>query len=347
MTAATTDPNLANNSATVTTLSATLADVSVTKTAAAGPVLAGTTIAYTIKVANAGPSDAQTVALLDLVPANTTFVSDTQTSGPAFTLTSPAAGGTGTITGTIATLADGTSATFTVVVLVSPSTPNGATITNTAYVSAATTDPNLANNTQTVMTNVLTPVTPVIPVSPAGMGVKRFGFHDQPTVLVVSFNMPLNLARAQDVANYRIVTLGGPGRGGSLHGHVTKVRKAVYSAESGAVTLYMAQRLDIHNLYRITINGSATSGLMSADGVPLDGAGDGIPGSNYVQLISRRTLAGRSSEAVRADRISAARGPRVGHAISASAVDMLAVAGRLSAWAASPTTSSRSQHALR
>ena len=139
---------------TVTTDVATQADVSVTKTAAAGPVVAGDTITYTITVANAGPSDAQTVALTDLVPANTTFVSDAQTSGPAFTLTSPAVGGTGTITGTIATLASGASASFTVVVLVSPGTPDGTTITNTADVTAATIDPNLANNSQTVTTAV-------------------------------------------------------------------------------------------------------------------------------------------------------------------------------------------------
>ena len=131
-------------------ISAAEADVSVTKTTAAGPVLAGSNVAYTITVANAGPDDAQTVALSDLVPANTTFVSDTQTSGPAFTLTSPAQGGTGTISGTIATLASGASASFTVVVLVSPSTPAGTTITNTADVTAATSDPNLANNSATV-----------------------------------------------------------------------------------------------------------------------------------------------------------------------------------------------------
>ncbi len=158
VTAATFDPNLANNSATVTTPTAAApgADVSVTKTAAAGPVLAGNTIAYTITVANAGPIDAQTVALSDVVPANTTFVSDAQISGPAFTLTSPAIGGTGTIAGTIATLDSGASATFTVVVLVSPSTANGATIVNTANVTSATFDPNLANNTATVTTNVQT-----------------------------------------------------------------------------------------------------------------------------------------------------------------------------------------------
>ena len=156
VTAATADPNLANNSSTVTTDVQTQADVSVTKTTAAGPVLAGDTVTYTITVANAGPSDAQTVALSDVVPANTTFVSDAQTSGPAFNLTSPAVGGTGTITGTIGTLALGASATFTVVVLVSPSTPDGATITNTADVTAATADPNLANNSSTVTTDVQT-----------------------------------------------------------------------------------------------------------------------------------------------------------------------------------------------
>ena len=154
VTAATTDPNLANNSADRHDSRATQADVSVTKTTAAGPVLAGDTITYTITVANAGPSDAQTVALSDIVPANTTFVSDAQTSGPAFALTSPAAGGTGTISGTIGTLAAGASASFTVVVLVSPSTPAGTTITNTADVTSATSDPNLANNSATVTTLV-------------------------------------------------------------------------------------------------------------------------------------------------------------------------------------------------
>ncbi len=154
--AATTDPNLANNSQTITTNVLTQADVSVTKTTAAGPVLAGNTLAYTITVLNAGPSDAQTVALSDVVPAYTTFVSNAQTSGPTFSLTGPAAGGTGTIGGTIATLAAGASANFTVMLLVLPSTPSGATVVNTADVTAATTDPNLANNSQTVSTGVLT-----------------------------------------------------------------------------------------------------------------------------------------------------------------------------------------------
>jgi uncharacterized protein DUF11 len=238
--------------------------------------------------------------MTDVVPINTTFVSDAQTSGPAFMLTNPAIGGTGTISGTIATLALGASASFTVVVRVSPSTPDGATVVNTAAVAAATADPNLANNSQTVTTDVLVPLTAVTPTSPTVVNVQRFGYHDQPTIVVVSFSGALDATLAQDVANYRIVTLGGRGRGGSLRGHVTRVRTARYNPVTDTVTLRLAQRLDIHNLYRITITGTVPGGLMGADGEPLDGAGIGTPGSNFVRLISAKTLAGRASQAVNA-----------------------------------------------
>ncbi len=91
------------------------------------------------------------------MPANTTFVSDAQTSGPTFTLTKSGRGRHGhDHRDDRALLADGASASFTVVVLVSPSTPAGTTITNTANVTAATFDPNLANNTATVTTSVQT-----------------------------------------------------------------------------------------------------------------------------------------------------------------------------------------------
>jgi uncharacterized repeat protein (TIGR01451 family) len=152
----TTDPNLANDSQTVTTTVTTEADVSVTNTAAPAPLVAGDTVAYTVTVTNSGPSDAQTVALNDPIPADETFVSDAQTSGPAFTLTNPVVGAAGTVTGSISTLAAGASASFTVVALVAPSTASGATITNTAVISTATTDPNIGNNSQSVTSTVTT-----------------------------------------------------------------------------------------------------------------------------------------------------------------------------------------------
>lgn len=90
---ATTAPNSGNNSATATTTVSGLADISVTKTDSPDPVNAGTNIAYTITVGNAGPSAAN-VTLTDTVPTNTTFVSLT---AAGWTCSTPAVGGTGAI----------------------------------------------------------------------------------------------------------------------------------------------------------------------------------------------------------------------------------------------------------
>jgi uncharacterized repeat protein (TIGR01451 family) len=148
------DPVPGNNSATATTSVITRADLSVTKSGAPDPVNAGGNITYTINVANAGPSDAQNVSLGDATPANTTFVSTTQTAGPAFACTSPALGGTGTVTCTIATFAAGASASFSVVVNVNANTPDRTTISNTATMSSGTTDSVPGNNSATATTTV-------------------------------------------------------------------------------------------------------------------------------------------------------------------------------------------------
>ena len=330
--AATFDPNLANNSQTVTTDVTTEADLSLTNTAAAGPMLAGDDITYTITVANAGPSAAQTVAITDVLPADTTFVSDTQTSGPAFTLTNPSVGAAGTVTATIGTLAFGASASFSVVVLVSSSTSGGTIISNTATVAAATSDPNLANNTQTAASAMARPATVV--------SLERFGYHAQPTILVVTFSAPLDAAHAQDLGNYRIVKLDAHGTG-----RVTPVKAAVYDSAAHTVTLYMARRLSVHELYRITINGTTPAGLMGTDGALIDGGNTGRAGSNYVRTMSGKILAGRSTAAVRIIRASKVEATRVVSKVSPAAVDILAVSGRLAARTTWATNSFHGRHA--
>ena len=154
--AATADPVPANNTASTTTNSTTLADLSVVKTAP-GATDQGANVSFTVTVNNAGPSDASTVLLSDTVPAGSTFVSATQTAGPTFNCTTPVVGGTGTIACTIATMPAGTTASFSFVVIASAA----GTLTNTATVSAATADPNLANNSSTGST----PIAPVADVS--------------------------------------------------------------------------------------------------------------------------------------------------------------------------------------
>jgi uncharacterized repeat protein (TIGR01451 family) len=153
---ATSDPDEDNNWASQTTTVGTSADLSVVKADLPDPVSAGNNITYTITATNNGPSDAQNVALFDVLPVGTTFVSFTQNSGPTFTLNAPHPGATGTAVGTIATLASGASATFTLVVKVPASTTDQTTITNTATITSATADSNPANNSDTETTAVNT-----------------------------------------------------------------------------------------------------------------------------------------------------------------------------------------------
>jgi uncharacterized repeat protein (TIGR01451 family) len=153
-TAATPDPNPYNNKATATNKVQAAADLSITKCDAPDPVTAGDTITYTIGAANAGPSEARNVTITDALPANTTFVSFTQNGGPAFILTTPAAGGTGTVTAKRATFAAGATATFTLIVKVNADTPDGTVIRNTVTISSDTCEKNPENNSATATTHV-------------------------------------------------------------------------------------------------------------------------------------------------------------------------------------------------
>jgi uncharacterized repeat protein (TIGR01451 family) len=149
----TVDPNDTNGASTVVTTVSTNADLSVTKT---GPATtsSNTTVTYTVTVANAGPDTASNVTLSDTVPAAMTFASAAQQTGPAFTCTTPPVGGTGAISCTIASLANGASASFQFVFNVPSGTAPGTQTTNTATVSSDTPDPNPANNSASVTTTV-------------------------------------------------------------------------------------------------------------------------------------------------------------------------------------------------
>jgi uncharacterized repeat protein (TIGR01451 family) len=153
---ATGDPTPGNNSATATTAVLANADLVVTKTDSPDPVFAGNNLTYTINFANNGPSDAQTVTVTDAVPANSTFVSATVTTGTGWSTTAPAVGATGNVVFSKATVAAGETAVFTIVVKVNSNTANGATITNSATAASTTTDPTPGNNTGTATTTVQT-----------------------------------------------------------------------------------------------------------------------------------------------------------------------------------------------
>jgi uncharacterized repeat protein (TIGR01451 family) len=98
----------------------TSADLIISKTGSPDPVTAGNNLTYSIRVENCGPSPAVNVSVSDPIPTGTTFVSASQASGPAFSLSTPPVGGGGTFTATRASMNTGDVAIFQLVVRVTP-----------------------------------------------------------------------------------------------------------------------------------------------------------------------------------------------------------------------------------
>jgi uncharacterized repeat protein (TIGR01451 family) len=147
------DPKPENNiAATTTPVQESRADLAVTQTASPDPVLPGNDLSYSIVVVNNGPGDAATVTLNDALPPGVSFVSFDVPAG--WRTTTPAVGGTGTVTASNSTVANGDTATFTLVVRVDPAAAGGSTISNTATVASETSDPMSDNNSATATTQV-------------------------------------------------------------------------------------------------------------------------------------------------------------------------------------------------
>ncbi len=142
------DPDASNDSATDTDTVTTSADLSITKTDSADPVDPGTSFFYTLTVVNNGPSDASGLTVTDTVPAGFTISSVTSGLGSCGNLGNLA-------TCTLASLALSDTWTITINVDVDLST-GGGLYTDTATVSATTSDPVPGNNTDTEGT-VVTP----------------------------------------------------------------------------------------------------------------------------------------------------------------------------------------------
>jgi uncharacterized repeat protein (TIGR01451 family) len=139
----TSDPNLANNSTTVTTPVTDACDVAFSNSGTPSPVAAGGNITYTQIVTNNGPSACSNVNLSEAIPTNTTFVS--LASIPSgWTCTSFAAGCTDP------TILPGSVSTFVVTVNVNAGTAAGTIITDTGTLTTTTRDINLNNNSATV-----------------------------------------------------------------------------------------------------------------------------------------------------------------------------------------------------
>jgi hypothetical protein len=238
-----------------------------------------------------------TVTVTPIATATRLFASSNpSTSGQAVTFTAPIgfAPGGGLPTGTVTFTIDGVPQSR--VGLVRVGNAFEATFTTTltpgthTIIASYSGDAFFASSTSTTLVQV-------VQSAPNGDGptvtaVQRFGFHAMPTTVVLTFSTALDPARAQDVSNYRIITLGGPGRGGKRVGHRVAVHQVVYDPTAHTVTLHPAEPLDVHNRYELTVAGTGPTGLADTSGRLLDGKKTGMPGSDYVTVISFATLAG-------------------------------------------------------
>ena len=141
---------------------------------------------------------------------------------------------------------------------------------------------------------------PVVP--PVVTSVQRLGYLTAPTRIIVHFSTGLDPARAEDVVNYRIV---------DRQGRPISVDSATYSAGTNTVTLKPHRRMDLHFVYRLTVNGSSPGGVTGASGKPLDGIGNGVPGSDKItnltasQLVLGRPVPGGPARRARLEAILA------------------------------------------
>jgi uncharacterized repeat protein (TIGR01451 family) len=147
VTSLTPDLNPLNNATSNTTIVANAADLSVAMVANPSPVPIDQNLTYVVSVTNNGPTDAGSVVLSDVLPANVSFVSASSSQGSIPIQTN------GTVTANLGTVANGTTATVTIIVV--PMAPAIPSITNNASVSSSTLDPNPNNNLATLTTTVL------------------------------------------------------------------------------------------------------------------------------------------------------------------------------------------------
>ena len=99
---------------------------------------------YTVTILNNGANDAANVTMTDAVPAGMTFVSVTAPAGTS--CSTPAVGGSGMVSCTTPVLLSSASVTYTLVFKLSPGTPAGTIITNTASVTTGTSETSPGDN---------------------------------------------------------------------------------------------------------------------------------------------------------------------------------------------------------
>ena len=253
-------------------------DTSITATSPAGT--AGTvdvTVTTPAGTSATSPADQFTYA----VAAAPTVTGISPTSGPTTGGTSVTITGTSFTSATAVDFGTVPATSFTVVsdTSITATSPAG---TGAVVVTVTTPFGTSATSSADVFTYAV--------AGPTVVSIVRFGFHMEPTSLVLTFSAAMNPTPAQNVSNYQLE---------NSQGATIPISSAVYDASTDTVTLSPSQLLSLHQSYMLTVTGTPPSGLTSSTGVYLDGADNGGAGTNYVTTITGNNLAGPAPELLR------------------------------------------------
>jgi uncharacterized repeat protein (TIGR01451 family) len=109
------------------------------------------------------------------------------------------------------------------------------------------------------------------------------------TTVTIAFNKALDPTRASNPANYTLIApgVGRSARSAASGNQVVPVNVAFYNPLNNTVTLVPSRPLPAGAFNELIVNGSLPNGLMDQKGNLLDGAGNGVNGTNYVITFAR------------------------------------------------------------
>jgi hypothetical protein len=101
--------------------------------------------------------------------------------------------------------------------------------------------------------------------------------------LVIGFNEPLYQQTAENVNNYHIVG----GKYGVLR---DRAIKAIYNATDDTVRVSLRSPISLNGRSNLVIVGTGPNGVTDTSGRLLDGGHSGLPGSEFVTNLNKRTV---------------------------------------------------------
>ena len=148
--------------------------------------------------------------------------------------------------------------------------------------------PNVALADQQVLLNndfaELRNTSPETPCGPLFItNIQRFGLHNEPTEIVITFNEALDAATAENPANYRLFN--------TVNfvptGQAVAYRAIVYNVAAHTVTLIPKAPINVHDQYLLTVGGVETV----CDNHTVQGT-TGVEGTPYKVTVNRSILSG-------------------------------------------------------